>query len=66
MESLVFAGNEGAGMSTDRFCGNHEHDPRSLWREIVVGADCTIDEFQSVSNRTVFSVAGAVTTDSLF
>jgi hypothetical protein len=28
-----------------------EYDPTELWRDIVVGADCTLDEFQSVLNH---------------
>jgi hypothetical protein len=31
----------------------YDPDPRSLWRDIVVGEDRTLDEFQSVLNRAV-------------
>lgn len=40
-------------MTTYRFRVKYEHDPRSLRRDIVVGADRTLDEFQSVLNRAV-------------
>jgi hypothetical protein len=40
-------------MTTYRFRVKYEHDPRSLWRDIVVGADRTLDELQSVLNRSV-------------
>lgn len=40
-------------MTTYRFRVKFEYDPTSLWRDIVVGADRTIDEFQSVLNRAV-------------
>lgn len=31
----------------------YEHDPTSLWRDIVVGADRTLNEFQTVLNSAV-------------
>ncbi|MDG5778331.1 hypothetical protein VB773_19625 [Haloarculaceae archaeon H-GB2-1] len=31
----------------------YEYDPTSLWRDIIVGADRTLDEFQTVLNRVV-------------
>ncbi|MEF8825674.1 MAG: hypothetical protein V5A27_04940 [Halapricum sp.] len=40
-------------MTTYRFRVKYEYDPTSLWRDIVVGVDRTLDEFQtsdSVSN----------------
>jgi len=40
-------------MTTYRFRVKYEHDPTSLWRDIVVGADRTLDEFQSVLNSVV-------------
>lgn len=40
-------------MTTYRFRVKFEHGPTSLWRDIVVGADRTIDEFQTVLNRAV-------------
>jgi hypothetical protein len=40
-------------MTTYRFRLKYEHDPTSLWRDIVVGADRTLDEFQSVLNSAV-------------
>lgn len=40
-------------MTTYRFRVKFEYDPTSLWRDIVAGADCTLDEFQTVLNRTV-------------
>ena len=40
-------------MTTYRFGVKYEHDPRSLWRDIVVGADRTLDEFQLVLNSAV-------------
>lgn len=40
-------------MSTYRFRVKFEYDPTELWRDIVVGADRTLDEFQSVLNRAV-------------
>jgi hypothetical protein len=40
-------------MTAYRFRVKFEHDPTSLWRDIVVGADRTLDEFQAVLNRSV-------------
>ncbi len=40
-------------MTTYRFRVKYESDPTSLWRDIVVGADRTLDEFQTVLNRAV-------------
>lgn len=40
-------------MTTYRFRVKFEYDPTSLWRDIVVGADRTIDEFQTALNRAV-------------
>jgi hypothetical protein len=42
-----------SSMTTYRFRVKYEHDPRSLWRDIVVGADRTLEEFQTVLNRSV-------------
>ena len=40
-------------MTTYRFRVKYEHDPTSLWRDIVVGTDRTLNEFQSVLNSAV-------------
>jgi hypothetical protein len=40
-------------MTTYRFRVKFEYDPTSLWRDIVVGEDRTLTEFQSVLNRAV-------------
>lgn len=40
-------------MTTYRFRVKYEHDPTSLWRDIVTGADRTLDEFQTVLNHAV-------------
>lgn len=40
-------------MTTYRFRVKFEYDPTSLWRDIIVGGDQTLDEFQTVLNRTV-------------
>jgi hypothetical protein len=40
-------------MTTYRFRVKYEYDPTSLWRDIAVGRDRTLDEFQTVLNRTV-------------
>ncbi|MFP4627067.1 MAG: IS1096 element passenger TnpR family protein [Natronomonas sp.] len=40
-------------MTAYRFRVKFEYDPRSLWRDIVVGADRTLDEFQTVLNGAV-------------
>lgn len=40
-------------MTTYRFRVKSEYDPTSLWRDIVVGADRTLDEIQTVLNRSV-------------
>ncbi len=40
-------------MTTYQFRVKFEYDPTSLWRDIVVGADRTLDEFQTVLNRAV-------------
>lgn len=40
-------------MTTYRFRVKFEDDPTSLWRDIVVGEDRTLTEFQSVLNRAV-------------
>lgn len=40
-------------MPTYRFRVKYEHDPTSLWRDIVVGTDRTLDEFQTVLNHAV-------------
>jgi len=38
-------------MTAYRFRVKFDPDPTSLWRDIVVGADRTIAEFQSAINR---------------
>jgi hypothetical protein len=40
-------------MTTYRFRVKFEYDPTELWRDIVIGGDRTLDEFQTVLNRTV-------------
>ncbi|MFB6196485.1 MAG: hypothetical protein ABEI80_09965 [Haloplanus sp.] len=40
-------------MTTYRFRVKFEDDPTELWRDIVVGGDRTLDEFQTVLNRAV-------------
>jgi hypothetical protein len=40
-------------MTTYRFPVKYEPDPQSLWRDIVVGADRTLDEFQKELNHAV-------------
>ncbi len=40
-------------MTTYRFRVKFESAPTELWRDIVVGADRTLDEFQTVLNRAV-------------
>jgi hypothetical protein len=40
-------------MTTYRFRVKFEYDPTELWRDIVVGADRTLEEFQAVLNRAV-------------
>lgn len=40
-------------MTTYRFRIKYEHDPTSLWRDIVVGEDRTLDEVQTILNRAV-------------
>lgn len=40
-------------MTAYRFRVKFDPDPRSLWRDIVVGADRTIAEFQAVLNSVV-------------
>ena len=40
-------------MVTYRFRVKFEYDPTSLWRDIVVGGERTLDEFQSVLNRSM-------------
>jgi hypothetical protein len=40
-------------MTTNRFRVTDEHDPTSLWRDIVVGADHPLDEFQTVLTHAV-------------
>jgi hypothetical protein len=40
-------------MTTYRFRVKFEYDPTSLWRDIVVGADRTLAEFQAALNRAV-------------
>lgn len=40
-------------MTTYRFRVKYEYDPTSLWRDIDVGGNRTLDEFQTVLNRTV-------------
>ncbi|GAB3328361.1 hypothetical protein GCM10027355_33590 [Haloplanus salinarum] len=40
-------------MTTYCFRVKFEYDPTELWRDIVVGADRTLDEFQTVLNRAV-------------
>lgn len=40
-------------MTSYRFRFTFEHDPTALWRDIVVGADRTIDQLQTVLNRSV-------------
>lgn len=40
-------------MTVYRYRVKFEHDPTSLWRDIVVGADRSIDEFQTGFNSAV-------------
>jgi hypothetical protein len=40
-------------MTTYRFRVKFEDDPTELWRDIVVGTDRTLDEFQTVLNHAV-------------
>lgn len=40
-------------MTTYRFRVKYEYDPTSLWRDIAIGGDRTLDEFQTVLNRAV-------------
>ena len=40
-------------MTTYRFRVKYEYAPTSLWRDIAVGGDQTIDEFQTVLNHAV-------------
>jgi hypothetical protein len=40
-------------MITYRFRVKYEYDPASLWRDIAVGGDRTLDEFQTVLNHAV-------------
>lgn len=40
-------------MTAYTFRVKFERDPTSLWRDIVVGADRTLDEFQTALNRAV-------------
>lgn len=40
-------------MPTYRFRVKSEYDPTSLWRDIAVVRDRTLDEFQTVLNRAV-------------
>jgi len=40
-------------MTTYRFRVKFEYDPTELWRDIVVGEDRTLDEFQTVLNSAV-------------
>jgi hypothetical protein len=40
-------------MTTYRFRVKYEEEPTSLWRDIVVGANRSLDEFQTVLNRSV-------------
>lgn len=40
-------------MTTYRFRMKYEYDPTSLWRDIAIGGDRTLNEFQTVLNRTV-------------
>ena len=40
-------------MTTYRFRVKYKYDPTSLWRDIVVGTDRTLDEFQTVLNHAV-------------
>jgi hypothetical protein len=40
-------------MPTYRFRVKFEYAPTDLWRDIVVGGDRTLDEFQTVLNRAV-------------
>lgn len=40
-------------MTSYRFRVKFEQDPTALWRDIVVGTDRTLDEFQTVLNRSV-------------
>lgn len=40
-------------MTTYRFRVKLEYDPTSLWRDVVLGADRTLDEFQTVLNRSI-------------
>ena len=40
-------------MTTYRFRVKFEYDPTSLWRDIVVGENRHLDEFQAVLNRAM-------------
>ena len=40
-------------MTTYRFRVKFEYDPAELWRDIVVGGDRTLDEFQTELNGAV-------------
>lgn len=40
-------------MTTYRFRVKFEYDPTSLWRDIIIGEERTLDEFQSVINRSM-------------
>ncbi|MDL0135187.1 IS1096 element passenger TnpR family protein, partial [Halobacterium salinarum] len=40
-------------MTTYQFRVKFEYAPTELWRDIIVGADRTLDEFQTVLNRAV-------------
>ena len=40
-------------MTAYRFRVEYEYNPTSLCRDIIVGADRTLDEFQTVLNRAV-------------
>ena len=40
-------------MTVNRFRVNYEYNPTSMCCDIIVGADRTLDEFQTVLNRAV-------------
>ena len=40
-------------MTTYRFRAKYDFDPTSLWRDVVVGADRTVEDLQSTINRSV-------------
>ena len=46
-------------MTTYRFRVKLEYDPTSLWRDIVIGGDRSLTEFQAAINDAVASVSDA-------